>query len=103
VRVGVLLVVSTAFGDDGFDFGNAVLNCLFVGRADTLAFDVALGHALPHELCEDIAGKDRWSFGRSKKTVVACRSRSLGSLRLVVALAGARLVCQKSSMISWVD
>jgi hypothetical protein len=62
VRVGVFLVVSAAFGDDGFDFGNAVLDCLFVGDGDALPFDLALGHTLPNELCEDIAGEDRWSF-----------------------------------------
>ena len=62
MRVSVFLVVSTAFGHDRFDIRDAVLDCLFVGYADTLAFDLALGHALAHELCEDIAGKYRWSF-----------------------------------------
>jgi hypothetical protein len=38
------------------------LDCLFVGDGDALPFDLALGHTLPNELCEDIAGEDRWSF-----------------------------------------
>ena len=62
MRVGVFLVVSAGFGDDGLDFGDAVLNGLLVGDGDTLAFDFALGHALPNELCEDIAWEDGRSF-----------------------------------------
>jgi hypothetical protein len=38
------------------------LDCLFIGDGDALAFDLALRHTLPNELCEDIAGEDRWSF-----------------------------------------
>lgn len=67
MRVSVLLIVSTAFGYDRFDLRDAVLDCLFVGYADTLALDLALGHALPHELCEDIAGKNRGSLAEVRK------------------------------------
>ncbi len=75
MRVSVLLVVSTAFCHDGFDLRDAVLDCLFVRYADTLALDLVLGHALPHELCKDIAGKDRGSFAVVRKRL------QLGSLR----------------------
>lgn len=67
MRVSVLLVVSTAFGHDRFDLRNAVLDCLFVGYANTLALDLALRHALPNELCEDIAGQNRGSFTEVRK------------------------------------
>jgi len=81
VRIGVFLVVSAAFGDDGFDFGNAVLDCLFIGDGDALAFDLALRHTLPNELCEDIAGEDSWSFASVRERL------QLGELRLRGAYA----------------
>jgi len=69
VRIAVFLIVSTAFGNDGFDFRDAVLDCFFVGYIDTLALDFALGHALTHKLCEQITGKHRWSFAGVSKLV----------------------------------
>lgn len=60
--VRVFLVVAAAFCDDSLDFGDAVLDSLLVGNGDALAFDFALGHALPDELGEDIAGEDGWSL-----------------------------------------
>jgi hypothetical protein len=67
VRVSVLLIVSTAFGRDGFDLRNAVLDCFFIGYANALALDLALRHALPHELYEDIGGQNRGSFTEVRK------------------------------------